>query len=113
MRHTFLMVLGALLIIFSSLFGVNTVFADAEEDAELEAMQRALNKEIMERPFNPGDKAAVDKYVEDALKKNEIPKPYAGKDWRPGWTCNNLTYSLYRYRNCLHYYRYYGRYYPY
>jgi hypothetical protein len=60
-----------------------------EED--LEAMQRALNKEVLDRPFNPGDKAAVDKYVEDALSKNEIPKEYTGKDWKQGYTCDNLV----------------------
>ncbi|MGB0910762.1 MAG: hypothetical protein ACPGYT_10385 [Nitrospirales bacterium] len=91
--------------------GTAVVLADEEED--LAAMQRALNKEVLERPFNPGDKAAVDQYVEDALKKNEIPKPYAGKDWKKGYTCNNLRYSLSRYRSCRHYYRHYGYYYPY
>ncbi len=92
---------------------VETQMALAGEEEDLAAMQRALNKETMERPFNPGDKAAVDKYVEDALKKNKIPGEYTGKDWKPGWTCNNLMYSYYRYRNCRHYYRHYGRYYPY
>ena len=91
--------------------GVGSVLASEEED--LEAMQRALNKEVLDRPFNPGDQAAVDKYVEDALSKNEIPKEYTGKDWKQGYTCNNLMGSLFRYRNCLHYYRHYGRYYPY
>lgn len=92
-------------------FGVGSLLAGEEED--LEAMQRALNKEVLDRPFNPGDQAAVDKYVEDALSKNEIPKEYTGKDWKQGYTCNNLMGSLFRYRNCLHYYRHYGRYYPY
>lgn len=92
-------------------FGVGSVLAGEEED--LEAMQRALNKEVLDRPFNPGDQAAVDKYVEDALSKNEIPKEYTGKDWKQGYTCNNLMGSLFRYRNCQHYYRHYGRYYPY
>ncbi len=110
-NHTVEKFLLAVLLVPAFLFlGTCVAFADEEED--LAAMQRALNKEILEKPFNPGDKAAVDQYVEDALKKNEIPKPYAGKDWRPGYTCNNLTYSLRRYRNCLHYYRYHGRYYP-
>ena len=92
---------------------VQSQMALAGEEEDLAAMQRALNKETMERPFNPGDKAAVDKYVEDALKKNQIPKAYAGKDWKRGYTCNNLMYSLHRYRNCRYYYRYYGYYYPY
>jgi len=91
--------------------GGGSVLASEEED--LEAMQRALNKEMLDRPFNPGDQAAVGKYVEDALRKNEIPKEYTCKDWKRGYTCNNLMGSLYRYRNCLHCYRHYGRYYPY
>ena len=80
----------------------------ADEEEDLAAMQRALNKEILERPFDPGDQAEVDRFVEEALKKNQIPQEYTGKDWKRGYTCNNLTYSLSRYRNCLHYYRYYG-----
>ncbi len=91
--------------------GSGSVLASEEED--LEAMQRALNKEVLDRPFNPGDQAAVDQYVEDALKKNKIPEEYTGKNWKQGYTCNNLIGSLFQYRNCLHYYRYYGRYYPY
>lgn len=91
--------------------GIGSVLASEEED--LEAMQKALNKEVLDRPFNPGDKAAVDQYVEDAMKNNEIPEEYTGKDWKKGYTCNNLIGSLYRYRNCRHYYRHYGRYYPY
>ena len=85
----------------------------ADEEEDLAAMQRALNKEVLERPFDPGDQAEVDRFVEEALKKNQIPQEYKGNDWKPGYTCNNLTYSLSRYQNCLHYYRYYGRYYPY
>ncbi|WP_447971406.1 hypothetical protein [Nitrospira sp. M1] len=104
-------VLGIFLVLSYIFVGSHVVFADDEED--LAAMQRALNKEVMERPFNPGDQAEVDQFVEDALKKNQIPQEYTGKDWKRGYTCNNLRYSFSRYRNCLHYYRYHGRYYPY
>ncbi|GJL64872.1 MAG: hypothetical protein NPIRA04_35260 [Nitrospirales bacterium] len=104
--------LVSLVVVLSCVFvGAHVVLADDEED--LAAMQRALNKEVMERPFNPGDQAEVDRFVEDALKKNQIPQEYTGKDWKRGYTCNNLRYSFSRYRNCLHYYRYHGRYYPY
>ncbi len=92
---------------------MGTVVASADDDEDLAAMQRALNKEIMERPFDPGDQAEVDAFVEDALKKNNMPEEYTGKDWKKGYTCNSLKYSLSRFRNCLHYYRHYGRYYRY
>jgi len=85
----------------------------AGEKEDMEAMQRALNQEVLDKPFYPGDKAAVDAYLEDAIikgvKPNETPPP----GWAPGWTCNNLTYSFNAYRNCMYYYRYHGRYYPY
>jgi len=103
--------LGLILVLTGIFIGTQAALADDEED--LAAMQRALNKEVMERPFNPGDQAEVDQFVEDALKKNQIPQAYTGKDWKRGYTCNNLRYSFSRYRNCRHYYRYHGRYYPY
>lgn len=83
------------------------------EKEDMEAMQKALNQQVLERPFNPGDKAAIDAYLEQALRKGLKPSEERPKDWGPGYTCDRLVYSLYQYRNCLHYYRYYGRYYPY
>ena len=83
------------------------------EKEDMAAMQRALNQKVLERPFNPGDQAAVNAYLEEALKKGVIPSEVRPKNWRPGYTCDNLRYSLYQYRDCLYYYRYHGRYYPY
>lgn len=86
----------------------------AGEKEEMEALQKQLNKSVLEKPFSPGDAAALDAYLQEAVKNNTSPpqtQPPTG--WQPGWTCNNLMYSLYQYRNCLHYYRYYGHYYLY
>jgi len=109
---TFWRTIGICLFFSLIASGPNIVVAGEEED--LEAMQKALNQEIMTRPFNPGDQAEIDKYVEDALKKNQIPKEYSGKNWKPGYTCANLRgYGYYPYRDCLHYYHYHGYYYQY
>ena len=90
--------------------GWNSVLAGDEED--MEALQRALNQKVMERPFDPGDQAEIDAFVEKALKSDMVPQEYEGNNWRPGYTCANLRqYGYYQYRNCLHYYRYHGRYY--
>lgn len=91
---------------------VGVLWAGEKED--MEALQKQLNKNVLEKPFNPGDAAALDAYLQQAIKNNTPPpqtQPPSG--WQPGWTCNNLMYSFYQYRNCLHYYRYYGYYYPY
>ncbi|WP_455379685.1 hypothetical protein [Petrachloros mirabilis] len=86
----------------------------AGEKEDMEEMQKQLNKNVLERPFNPGDKASIDAYLEEAIKKNTPPpQQQPPMNWQPGWTCNNLMYSYYQYRNCLHYYRYYGHYYGY
>jgi len=86
----------------------------AGEKEEMEAIQKQLNKNVLEKPFSPGDAAALDTYLQQAIKNNTPPpqtQPPSG--WQPGWTCNNLMYSFYQYRNCLHYYQYYGYYYRY
>ena len=86
----------------------------AGEKEDMEAMQKQLNQSVMERPFNPGDKAAIDAYLADAIKKGmPPPQQQPPQNWQPGWTCNNLMGSYYQYRNCLHYYRYHGHYYGY
>lgn len=86
----------------------------AGEKEDMEAMQKQLNQNVMDRPFNPGDRAAIDAYLQQAVKNNTPPpQVQAPSGWQPGWTCNNLVYSYYQYRNCLHYYRYYGYYYRY
>jgi hypothetical protein len=86
----------------------------AGEKEDMAEMQKKLNQNVMERPFNPGDKVAIDAYLAEAIK-NATPPPQQQppQNWQPGWTCNNLMGSYYQYRNCLHYYRYYGHYYGY
>lgn len=86
----------------------------AGEEEDMAAMQKAMNQQTMERPFNAGDQAALDAYLAQALK-NGLPPPQQKppSNWQPGWTCNNLMYSYYEYRNCRHYHRYYGHYYGY
>ncbi len=86
----------------------------AGEKEDMEALQKQLNKQVLEKPFNPGDAAALDTYLQQAVKNNTQPpqtQPPAG--WQPGWTCNNLMYSYSQYRNCRHYHQYYGHYYLY
>lgn len=109
------LVLKGIFSLFLSLvimgMGDRLLWAGDKED--MEAMQKALNQEILNKPFYPGDKAAVDAYLDEAIKKGVKPIETTPPGWAPGWTCNNLTYSIGAYRNCLHYHRHYGRYYPY
>ena len=110
MGRAVLRIIGCVLVLVTGLLGV--VWAGEKED--MEALQKQLNKGVLEKPFNPGDAAALDTYLQQAVKNNAPPpqmQPPAG--WQPGWTCNNLMYSFYQYRNCLHYHQYYGHYYPY
>jgi hypothetical protein len=81
----------------------------ASEDKELEEMQKKLNQGVMEKPFSVEDAAKIDAYIADAMKKNLKPQEKPPASWRPGYTCENL-HNYYEYRNCLYYYRYYGRY---
>lgn len=85
----------------------------AGEKEDMEAMQKALNQEVLDKPFNPGDKAKVDAYLEESIKKGVKPIETKPQGWAPGWTCNNLVYSYRAYRDCMYYHRYYGSYYPY
>lgn len=89
-------------------------FLQAGEKEDMEAMQKKLNQNVFERPFNPGDKASIDAYLEQALQKGTVPpQVMPPASWQPGWTCNNLMNSYDQYRNCLHYHQYYGHYYGY
>lgn len=86
----------------------------AGEKEEMEAMQKQLNQVVLDRPFNLGDRAAIDAYLQQAIKNNTPPpQTQPPVTWQPGWTCGNLMYSYYQYRNCLHYHQYYGYYYRY
>ncbi len=107
-KHTsFLTVYTVIMFLFFS----SSTFA-SEEDDEMAAMQRMLNQRIMASPFDPGDPARVDAYIKEAMKKDLQPAS-APNYWQRGYTCNYIRQYRYvysQYRNCLYYYRYYGRY---
>jgi hypothetical protein len=84
-----------------------------ETNNDMNKMQEELNKEIMSKPFSVADEAKVKAYIEDAQRRGEVPQPYTGKHWKPGYTCADLRpYSYREYLACRYYHSYYGRYYP-
>ncbi len=88
--------------------------AKAEAEArEMAEMQRALNAEVMAKPFSVTEMAEIDSYIASALKKNLVPEAYKGaQPWGAGMTCAHLR-GYYSRRDCQYYHRYHGRYYPY
>ena len=104
-------ILGLLMSMVVLSAGGSPLWAGEKED--MEAMQKALNQEVLDKPFNPGDKAKVDAYLEESIKKGLKPNGTKPQGWAPGWTCNNLVYSYRAYRDCRYYHRYHGHYYPY
>ena len=108
MKKMLAVLLGCSMVLVCSLS-----WADSD-DAEMQAMQKQLNQQVMKQPFYAEDPAKVDAYVKEAMKKHLKPKVYSGSHWRRGYTCHDmLRWSWYEYRNCMYYYRYYGYYYPY
>ena len=100
--------LTAMLLIFSA-----SANATQEED-DMARMQEQLNQEVMSKEFLAEQPEKVEAYIKEAMEKNIKPLEYTGTHWRRGYTCRNLLrYSWLEYRNCSHYHRYYGRYYPY
>lgn len=93
-----------------SLFST-AVFALSEEE-EMAAMQRQLNKEVMEKPFSAADEAKVEAFMKSAMQKDLKPEQNTAPSfWRPGYTCRDIyRYGWRHYRNCRYYHRYYGRY---
>lgn len=83
-------------------------------DQTREEMQKQLNQQVMNSPFNAGDVKKAENYAEDALRKGIQPVGTPPQYWQPGWTCANLTgYAYYNYadyQNCVYYHRYYHRY---
>ena len=104
-----------ILVLFSvSLAFVSGLGWGATEEEEMEAMQKQLNKQVMEQPFQAEQPEKVDAYIKEAMKKNLKPPEYKGRHWQRGYTCHDLLrWSWYEYRNCMYYYRYHGYYYPY
>jgi len=102
-------------MVFAGLLALSgTVLAQQSTDQTKEEMQRALNQQVMNSPFNAGDVKKAEAYADDALKKGIEPVPTPPQYWQPGWTCGNLTgyayYNYYDYQNCIYYHRYYHRY---
>jgi hypothetical protein len=83
-----------------------------EMSDEMKKMQEHLNDQVLSKPFSVADEAKVKAYIEDAKKRGEVPQPYTGKYWKPGYTCYDLRpYSYREYLSCRYYYSYYGHYY--
>lgn len=99
-----------LLLLFASLSTL-PCYALSEEE-EMAAMQRQLNKEVMEKPFSAADEAKVEAFMKSAMKKDLKPEQLSAPSfWRPGYTCANIySHGWRQYRNCRYYHRYYGRY---
>jgi len=105
--YKFIIVLSISLAVFSS-------GAIASEQDDLEKMQQQLNQEVMSKEFLAEEPEKVEAYIKEAMEKNMKPPEYTGTHWRRGYTCRDLLrYDWYEYRNCMYYYRYHGRYYPY
>lgn len=98
--------------LLAALFVAGPMTAFADEASDLADMQRQLNANVMAKPFDPGDAAKVDAFVKEAMKKDlKPPVTKAPTFWRSGYTCRDVyRYGYAHYRNCVHYHRYYGRY---
>ena len=106
----YLRILAATL--FGALLLAGTGNAGDSEDRAAE-LQEQLNQEVLSKPFSVEEQAKLEAYLQDALKRKIVPGEYTGTHWRRGYTCRDLRpYSYYEYRDCMYYYRYYGRYYP-
>ena len=101
------------ILLHTFLFGIaTTAFADTASD--MAEMQKQLNAETMNKPFQVEDASKVDSYIKDAMKKDLKPDPTPPANWGPGYTCDSYyhhySYNYYGYRNCMYYHHYYGRY---
>lgn len=113
MHNTYFRFIIAFFVFFSSIAFSGLAFAETEEE-EMARIQKQLNKGVMEQPFLAEQPKKVDAYIAESLKRKLVPPEYAGRNWRPGYTCRNLLrYSWREYRNCRYYRRYHGRYYSY
>jgi hypothetical protein len=93
------------------LYPVKIVYS-GEMTEDIQRMQEQLNNQVMSKPFSVADEVQVRAYIEGAQKRGELPQPYTGKNWKPGYTCVNLRpYSYQEYLSCRYYHFYYGHYY--
>jgi hypothetical protein len=106
------------LMIWGGIYGFCIVYdADTAYSGEMtndmKKMQEQLNNQVLSKPFSVADEAQVKSYIADAQRRGEVPPPYTGQYWRPGYTCVNLRpYSYQEYLACRYYHSYHGRYYP-
>ena len=100
-------------LVYSSLHTLQVgVASGGEMTEEMKRMQEHLNNQVLSQPFSVADEAQVKAYIDAAQKRGEVPQPYTGKYWRPGYTCVDLRpYSYREYLSCRYYYSYYGHYY--
>jgi hypothetical protein len=96
---------------FMYIYKVEKVYGGEMTD-EMKKMQEQLNDQVLSKPFDVADEAKVKSYIEGAKRRGEVPQPYTGKHWRPGYTCYDLRpYSYREYLACRYYRSYYGHYY--
>jgi hypothetical protein len=106
-----MLIMTALLCTSVSVYQVRVVYSGEMTD-DMQQMQKQLNNEVMSKPFSVADEAQVKAYIDGAQKRGEVPQPYQGQHWRPGYTCLDLRpYSSRDYLSCRYYYYYYGHYY--
>ena len=104
------------LLTLAAVLSAASGLACAADDADKarEEMQKSLNAQVMNSPFNAGDMKKAEAWAEEAKKKGVTPVPKPPAYWQPGWSCANLTtYAYYNYgdyRNCVYYHHYYRRY---
>jgi hypothetical protein len=112
MKHLMLIIMAlGLVLSYQWIIQVEKVSA-GEMSEEMKRMQEQLNNQVLSQPFSVAEEAQVKAYIEAAQRRGEVPQPYRGKYWRPGYTCANLRpYSYQEYLSCRYYYSYYGYYY--
>ena len=75
MRNKIILASGCALALTMATGGV----LQAGEKEDMEAMQKALNKQVIEGPSNPGNKAEMDVYRAQALKNGALQPHLEGK----------------------------------
>jgi hypothetical protein len=106
-----IMILTGVIYASVCVYQVSSVYS-AEMSEDMQQMQMRLNNEVLSKPFSVADEAQVKAYIEGAQKRGEVPQPYTGQHWRPGYTCIDLrSYSYQEYLSCRYYHAYYGHYY--
>jgi hypothetical protein len=106
------------MMIWGGIYGFGIVYdadiaCSGEMTNDMKKMQEQLNNQVLSKPFSAADETQVKSYIADAQRRGEVPSPYTGQYWRPGYTFVNLrSYSYQEYLACRYYHSYYGHYYP-